>query len=122
MEHPAFVAHLRSQGGDPHPRRGLGLLVLCVAMFISAVDTTIVNVALPDISSDLGGREVDDRLGGLPPEARDRAGQSIEDAQQVIAGSGGGLRDQLVVRADDAFDVAARAGFGLSIGLLPEGA
>jgi MFS transporter, DHA2 family, multidrug resistance protein len=37
----------------PHERRQRGLLVLCGAMFISAVDMTIVNVALPDISEDL---------------------------------------------------------------------
>jgi MFS transporter, DHA2 family, multidrug resistance protein len=37
----------------PHERRQQGLLVLCGAMFISAVDMTIVNVALPDISEDL---------------------------------------------------------------------
>jgi EmrB/QacA subfamily drug resistance transporter len=34
-------------------RRQLGLLVVCAAMFISAVDMTIVNVALPAISQDL---------------------------------------------------------------------
>jgi MFS family permease len=28
--------------------------VICVAMFISAMDMTIVNVALPDLSNDLG--------------------------------------------------------------------
>jgi EmrB/QacA subfamily drug resistance transporter len=38
----------------PHDRRRAGLLVLCVAMFISAIDMTIVNVALPAISTDLG--------------------------------------------------------------------
>jgi EmrB/QacA subfamily drug resistance transporter len=37
----------------PHERRQQGLLVVCGAMFISAVDMTIVNVALPDISEDL---------------------------------------------------------------------
>jgi EmrB/QacA subfamily drug resistance transporter len=37
----------------PHDRRQQGLLVVCGAMFISAVDMTIVNVALPDISQDL---------------------------------------------------------------------
>jgi EmrB/QacA subfamily drug resistance transporter len=37
----------------PHERRRQGLLVVCGAMFISAVDMTIVNVALPDISEDL---------------------------------------------------------------------
>jgi EmrB/QacA subfamily drug resistance transporter len=34
-------------------RRWLGLAVICVAMFISAMDMTIVNVALPDMSDDL---------------------------------------------------------------------
>jgi EmrB/QacA subfamily drug resistance transporter len=34
-------------------RRWLGLGVICVAMFISAMDMTIVNVALPDMSEDL---------------------------------------------------------------------
>jgi EmrB/QacA subfamily drug resistance transporter len=37
----------------PHERRQEGLVVLCGAMFISAVDMTVVNVALPDISEDL---------------------------------------------------------------------
>ena len=37
----------------PHERRRQGLFVVCGAMFISAVDMTIVNVALPDISQDL---------------------------------------------------------------------
>src|SRR6185503_21090062 len=35
-------------------KRWWGLGVICVAMFISAMDMTIVNVALPDISNDLG--------------------------------------------------------------------
>ena len=35
-------------------RRWLGLAVICVAIFISAMDMTIVNVALPDMSNDLG--------------------------------------------------------------------
>src|SRR4051812_41304020 len=34
-------------------RRWYGLGVICVAMFISAMDMTIVNVALPDMSQDL---------------------------------------------------------------------
>jgi DHA2 family multidrug resistance protein-like MFS transporter len=37
----------------PHERRRQGLLVVCAAMFISAIDMTIVNVALPNISQDL---------------------------------------------------------------------
>jgi EmrB/QacA subfamily drug resistance transporter len=34
-------------------KRWLGLGVICVAMFVSAMDMTIVNVALPDMSKDL---------------------------------------------------------------------
>src|SRR5688500_2005317 len=34
-------------------KRWWGLGVICVAMFISAMDMTIVNVALPDMSDDL---------------------------------------------------------------------
>ena len=38
----------------PHERRQQGLVVVCAATFISTVDMTIVNVALPDISQELG--------------------------------------------------------------------
>jgi MFS family permease len=41
------------EGDRPHERRQQGLLVVCAAMFISAVDMTIVNVALPDIAEEL---------------------------------------------------------------------
>lgn len=56
MEHPEFVAYLPHHGVTGHERRELGLVVICAAMFISAVDLTIVNVALPDISGDLSAR------------------------------------------------------------------
>jgi EmrB/QacA subfamily drug resistance transporter len=39
--------------GESEDRRWLGLGVICVAMFISAMDMTIVNVALPQMSDDL---------------------------------------------------------------------
>lgn len=45
------LAHERALGRN---RRQLGLVVISAAMFISAVDSTIVNVALPAISRDLG--------------------------------------------------------------------
>src|SRR5215203_5475857 len=38
---------------EPGDSRWRGLGVICVAMFISAMDMTIVNVALPDMSNDL---------------------------------------------------------------------
>ena len=52
MELPHFIHHM-------HPPREAvlrpwrGLTVICVAMFISAMDMTIVNVALPDMANDL---------------------------------------------------------------------
>jgi MFS transporter, DHA2 family, multidrug resistance protein len=52
IEFPHFVYHLPAPA-RPHERRRQGLIVLCAAMFISAVDMTVVNVALPDISEDL---------------------------------------------------------------------
>ncbi|HEY6783158.1 MAG TPA: hypothetical protein VI296_07980, partial [Candidatus Dormibacteraeota bacterium] len=50
IEHPFYSGHLPEEPSVSHDRRQLGLVVLCAAMFISAVDSTIVNVALPDIS------------------------------------------------------------------------
>ena len=43
--------HPASEAADD--KRWWGLGVICVAMFISAMDMTIVNVALPDMSEDL---------------------------------------------------------------------
>jgi EmrB/QacA subfamily drug resistance transporter len=53
VEFPHHLLHLPFEGAAPHERRQLGLVVVCGAMFISAVDMTIVNVALPDIAEDL---------------------------------------------------------------------
>jgi DHA2 family multidrug resistance protein-like MFS transporter len=53
IEFPHYLHHLPFEGDGPHAKRQQGLLVVCAAMFISAVDMTIVNVALPDISEDL---------------------------------------------------------------------
>ena len=49
-----YAAHVLRLPAVPHERRWQGLLVICVAMFISAVDMTAVNIALPAISDDLG--------------------------------------------------------------------
>jgi MFS transporter, DHA2 family, multidrug resistance protein len=51
--------HLRGHVHPDEPTaavryRWLALIVLCLAIFISTVDTTVVTVALPEISSDLG--------------------------------------------------------------------
>ena len=36
----------------------------------------------------------------------------------MVDGARGALHDQLIARVDDAFDVAARAGFGVCVGVL----
>jgi EmrB/QacA subfamily drug resistance transporter len=57
-------------------------------------------------------------LSGLSSRQRARAGESIEEARDVVDNVKGPLRDQLTARIDDAFDVAARAGFGVCVGVL----
>jgi DHA2 family multidrug resistance protein-like MFS transporter len=59
-----------------------------------------------------------DELNGLSSRQRARAGESIEEARDVVDSVKGPLRDQLTARIDDAFDVAARAGFGVCVGVL----
>ncbi len=59
-----------------------------------------------------------DELARLSQRQRARAAESIEEARDVVDGVGGSLADQLVVRIDDAYDVAARAGFAVCIGVL----
>src|SRR5215212_4309632 len=56
MEVPHFIhfASALPARGAVVDKRWWGLRVICVAMFISAMDMTIVNVALPDMSNDLG--------------------------------------------------------------------
>lgn len=51
-----LIRHLAHEPAPSRDRRQLGLVVLCAAMFISAVDSTIVNVALPAIARDLDAR------------------------------------------------------------------
>ena len=62
--------------------------------------------------------QIEDQLGQLRDAERERAAESIEEARDVIDGVAGPLREALLVRVDDAFDVAARAGFGVCVGVL----
>ena len=62
--------------------------------------------------------EIDDKLSRLTLVERERAAESIEEARSVIGRAGGASRDVLFDRADDAFDVAARAGFGVCVVIL----
>jgi EmrB/QacA subfamily drug resistance transporter len=52
------------------------------------------------------------KLSAVPAASRGAVDDSIEDARRVISGLGGEVKAALVDRVDDAFDVAARLGFG----------
>ena len=62
--------------------------------------------------------EIDEKLSRLALVERERAAESIEEARSVIGRAGGASRDVLFDRADDAFDVAARTGFGVCVVIL----
>ncbi len=64
------------------------------------------------------GNQIDEKLARLSGSRRDRATESIEEARDVIDGASRPLRDQLIVHVDDAFDIAARIGFGVCVGVL----
>jgi MFS transporter, DHA2 family, multidrug resistance protein len=59
-----------------------------------------------------------DELDGLSSAQRERAGESIEEARDVVDALQGPMREGLVDRIDDAFDVAARLGFGVCVTVL----
>ena len=60
-----------------------------------------------------------DSLSGLSAAQRDRAAESIEEARDVVhAGEARAASRALLARVDDAFDVAARTGFGVCVGVL----
>ncbi|WP_084965422.1 MFS transporter [Thermoactinospora rubra] len=50
MTHPALSAH----HAPPDPRRWQALALISVAQFMLILDVTVINVALPDIGTDLG--------------------------------------------------------------------
>jgi predicted MFS family arabinose efflux permease len=57
-------------------------------------------------------------LEGLSSAQRARAAESIEEARDVVDALKQSMRDQLTIRVDDAFDTAARLGFGVCVGVL----
>jgi EmrB/QacA subfamily drug resistance transporter len=61
MSHPRSTAHTEHEPAPPEPvtdRRWLMLALLCLAQFMLILDVTVVNVALPDMATDLHlGRE-----------------------------------------------------------------
>ncbi|WP_395110203.1 MFS transporter [Actinomadura sp. SCN-SB] len=53
MSHPSPTAHGKTVPNEPHPRRWTALTLISVAQFMLILDVTVVNVALPQIGTDL---------------------------------------------------------------------
>jgi Na+/melibiose symporter-like transporter len=123
---------------------GAGLLGALLSITIPAATTVIMNDlgeekvgdggAVNQLARQVGGalgvaiigtvfatvytNRIDERLRDLSPARRDRAADSIEEARDVIAAAREGVRGRLTDQVDQAFDVAARAGFGTCVALL----
>lgn len=54
MSHTASHAHPVPPAPHPDPRRWRALALLCLAQFMVILDVTVVNVALPEMGTDLG--------------------------------------------------------------------
>lgn len=53
--HPSAQAHHPAAPEDaPVPGRWFALALLCLAQFMLILDITVINVALPDLSRDIG--------------------------------------------------------------------
>jgi predicted MFS family arabinose efflux permease len=59
-----------------------------------------------------------DELSSLDAAQRSRAGESIEEARDVVDSAAVTVQHSLSASVDHAFDVAARAGFGVCVGVL----
>src|SRR6266545_8054079 len=53
MHHTTHAAAARGPAAPPDPRRWRALTLLCLAAFMTILDVTVVNVALPSIGADL---------------------------------------------------------------------
>jgi MFS transporter, DHA2 family, multidrug resistance protein len=123
---------------------GTGLIGLLLSLLLAPATAVIMNDlgeakagdggAVNQLSRQVGGalgvaiigtvfagvysNQIDEKLARLPGAHRDRATESIEEARDVVDGVRQPLRDQLIARVDDAFDLAARAGFGVCVAVL----
>ena len=62
--------------------------------------------------------QIEEKLGRLSGPQRERATESIEEARDVLATVRQPLRGELAASVDDAFDLAARIGFGTCVAVL----
>jgi MFS transporter, DHA2 family, multidrug resistance protein len=123
---------------------GTGLIGLLMSLVLAPATAVIMNDlgeekagdggAVNQLSRQVGGalgvavvgsvfaavytNQIDERLARLRAVERERATESIEEARDVIVVLHPALRDLLTTRLDDAFDVAARVGFGVCVAVL----
>jgi DHA2 family multidrug resistance protein-like MFS transporter len=123
---------------------GTGLIGLLIALVVPPATAVIMNDlgeeqagdggAVNQLARQVGGalgvaivgtvfagvytNQIDQKLARLAGPRRERATESIEEARDVVDSVRQPLRDQLIARVDDAFDVAARVGFGVAVGVL----
>jgi DHA2 family multidrug resistance protein-like MFS transporter len=123
---------------------GTGLMGLLLSLVVAPATAVIMNDlrqekagdggAVNQLSRQVGGAlgvafigtvfagvyaaQIDEKLTQLAESQRDRGAESIEEARDVLEGVRQPLRGELTVRVDDAFDVAARIGFGVCVGVL----
>jgi MFS transporter, DHA2 family, multidrug resistance protein len=123
---------------------GAGLIGLLLSLVVAPATAVIMNAlgekkagdggAVNQLARQVGGalgvaivgtvfagvyaNQIDEKLAGLPAAQRERATESIEEARDVVADLRPALRDELTARVDDAFDLAARVGFGTCVAIL----
>jgi MFS transporter, DHA2 family, multidrug resistance protein len=123
---------------------GTGLVGLLIALVVPPATAVIMNDlgedkagdggAVNQLARQVGGalgvaivgtvfagvyaNQIDEKLPRLAGSQRDRAMESIEEARDVVGAVRQPIRDQLIVRVDDAFDLAARVGFGVCVAVL----
>ena len=123
---------------------GTGLIGLLIAIVVPPATAVIMNDlgeekagdggAVNQLARQVGGalgvaiigtvfagayaNQIDEKLARLSESQRERATESIEEAHDVVAALPRPLRDELIPRVDDAFDLAARIGFGVCVAVL----
>jgi DHA2 family multidrug resistance protein-like MFS transporter len=123
---------------------GTGLIGLLLSLVVAPATAVIMNAlgeekagdggAVNQLARQVGGalgvaiigtvfagayaNQIDEKLARLTGSQRDRATESIEEARDVVDGLPHPLRGELTARVDDAFDLAARIGFGVCVGVL----
>jgi EmrB/QacA subfamily drug resistance transporter len=102
-------------GSLPREKAGVGSAVNDTTRQVGgALGVAIIGTVFAAVYSD----QIDAKLARLTAARRERATESIEEAQDVAREVGRPLGELVLTRSDDAFDLAARTGFGVCVGVL----